>query len=142
MTQYLIKFIFYTGGVIGFLLIAFIIAKTCMTGSIGFKKKTGNLDIEESLAISPKKTLHIVKAFNEKFLIASDSNSTTLLAKLNSDTTEIPTEFIEEIKTETPEPKTKNFQNIIDNQETVLTRKTIIKSNNSVIKSMLKKLDN
>ena len=142
MTQYLIKFIFYTGGVIGFLLIAYIVAKTCMTGSIGFKKKTGNLDIEESLAISPKKTLHIVKAFNEKFLIASDSNSTTLLAKLNSDTTEIPTEFIEEIQNEKPKTKAEKFQNIVEEQETALTRKTIVKSNNSVIKSMLKKLDN
>lgn len=142
MTQYLIKFIFYTGGVIGFLLIAYVIAKNCLTGSMGFKKKTGNLDIEETLAISPKKTLHIVKAFNEKFLIASDSTSTTLLAKLNSDTTEIPAEFIEEIQNETPINRAEKFQNIVEDQETALTRKTIIKSNSSVIKSMLKKLDN
>ena len=85
MTAYLIKFIFYTAGVIGMLLIAFVVAKACQLNNNSFKKRNGNLEILESLSISPRKTLHIVKAFDEKFLIASDQNSTTFLAKLNAD---------------------------------------------------------
>jgi len=64
MTQYLIKFIFYTSGVIGLLLIAFMVAKSSLNINPALKRKTGKLEIEESLAISPRKTLHIVKALN------------------------------------------------------------------------------
>ena len=46
------------------------------------------------------------------------------------------------IQNEKPKTKAEKFQNIVEEQETALTRKTIVKSNNSVIKSMLKKLDN
>lgn len=129
MTQYLIKFIFYTGGVVGLLLIAYVIAKNCLQGgALTLKKKINNLEIEETLNISPRKTLHIVRAFDEKFLIASDSNNTTLLAKLNSDgeiaqeiNTEYNSEFNELIK-EAPETTNQTKQN-------------------SVIQSMLSKLN-
>ena len=47
MTHYLIKFIFYTAGVIGFLLIAYIVAINSLSSGNVFKKKTGNLEIEE-----------------------------------------------------------------------------------------------
>ena len=128
MTHYLIKFIFYTAGVIGFLLIAYIVAKNSLSGSNVFKKKTGNLEIEETLAISPRKTLHIVKAFDEKFLIASDQNSTTLLAKLNAEgeiTEETKQEFSEYLE-EKP----------MKQQEIKSSKKS------SVIQSMLEKLNN
>ena len=126
MTHYLIKFIFYTAGVIGFMLIAYVIAKHSLNGGIAFKKKTGNLEIEETLSISPRKTLHIVKAFDEKFLIASDQNSTTLLAKLNSEG-EIPEETKQEFS-EYLEEKPIKKQEIQNNKNT------------SVIQSMLEKL--
>ncbi len=128
MTHYLIKFIFYTAGVIGFLLIAYIVAKNSLSSGNVFKKKTGNLEIEETLAISPRKTLHIVKAFDEKFLIASDQNSTTLLAKLNAEgeiTEETKQEFSEYLE-EKP----------IKQQEIKSSKKS------SVIQSMLEKLNN
>lgn len=128
MSHYLIKIIFYTGGVIGFLLIAYIVAKYCLMNTGSFRKKTGNLDIEESLAISPKKTLHIIKAFDERFLIASDANSTTLLAKLNSDES-----ISENIQQE--------FSSYIEEKPTKTTQENSPK-NSSVIKSMLEKLNN
>ena len=118
MTGFLIKTLFYTAGVVGFLFIAYIVAKNSMNGAIVFKKKQGNLEIEETLSISPRKTLHIVKAFNEKFLIASDANSTTLLAKLNSNNEleednkkEVVEEFsslLEDTKFEPPTPENKS----------------------------------
>ena len=125
MTGFLIKTLFYTAGVVGFLFIAYIVARNSMNGTLAFKKKTGNLEIEETLSISPRKTLHIVKAFDEKFLIASDANSTTLLAKLNSNN-----EFEEEI--------TENFSSLI-NEEKITPDKKDLKSG-SVIQSMLNRL--
>lgn len=136
MTQYLIKFIFYTSGVIGLLLIAYVFAKSFLNGNMMLNKKKGNLEIEESLAISPRKTLHIVKAFNEKFLVASDANSTTLLAKLNANG-EI------EQAIETPYPESYNDKH--EDFELYMEQKTPnsnTKSSNSVIHSMLEKLNN
>lgn len=125
MTAYLVKIIFYTAGVIGMLLIGFVVAKACLYNGATFNKRKGNLEIEESLPISPRKTLHIVRAFGEKFLVASDQNSTTLLAKLNADgdITETKAEFSEYLEEKPNKTKTS-------------------KKNNSVIQSMLEKLNN
>jgi len=128
MTAYLVKFIFYTAGVIGMLLIAFVVAKSCMYNTGSFKKKTGNLEIEESLPISQRKTLHIVRAFGEKFLIASDQNSTTLLAKLGAEE-DIPQEI---------EPE---FSKYLE-EKPIEQNKKSSRKNNSVIQSMLEKLNN
>ena len=126
MTQYLIKFIFYTSGVIGLLLIAFMVAKSSLNINPAMKKKTGKLEIEESLAISPRKTLHIVKAFNEKFLIASDATSTTFLAKLNADN-------------EIDENYQNNFQEYLEEKPANNIQQ--YQEAGSVIKSMLNKLN-
>jgi len=126
MTQYLIKFVFYTSGVIGLLLIAFIVAKNSLNINTSFRKKNGKLEIEESLPISPRKTLHIVKAFDERFLIASDATSTTFLAKLNSNN-------------EVPEDYQSNFQEYLEEKPSV-SRLQQVPTDNSVIKSMLNKL--
>ena len=63
MTHYLIKFIFYTSGVIGILLIGYVVAKNFLAGGFVLSKKENNLEIEESLSLSPRKTLYIIKAF-------------------------------------------------------------------------------
>lgn len=47
-------------------------------------KNKNELDIENALNLSPRKTIYIVKAGNEKFLIASDAERTTFLAKLDA----------------------------------------------------------
>jgi hypothetical protein len=43
------------------------------------------------MSLNPRKTLHVVRAGNEKFLIAGDVDRTSLISKLhtNSDETEI-----------------------------------------------------
>jgi len=132
MTHYLVKFIFYTSGVIGLLFIAFLVAKSSLNINTAFAKKNKNLIIEESLSLSPRKTLHVVKAFNEKFLIASDATSTTLLAKLNSDG---------EIIENTENPTNENFNEYLEEKPVRSTRKRKTSSDGSVIKSMLDKLN-
>lgn len=127
MTGYLFKFIFYTSGVIGILLIGYVVAKNFLSGAMILNKKEGNLEIEESLALSPRKTLHIIRAFDEKFLVASDATSTTLLAKLNSEN-----EIVEETKVE-------EFSNYLEPKK---KPEYTAKKSNSVIHSMLEKLNN
>jgi flagellar biogenesis protein FliO len=105
----LLIFTVYTFAMIGVALIAFLIwKKTNMASSGSFG---GNIKIEDSLSLSPRKMLLVVKVKNEKFLLASDIESTTFLAKLENE--EIPNfqkykkiETIQEAKAPT------NLQNI------------------------------
>ena len=130
MTHFLIKMIFYTSGVVGILLIAYVVAKNFLSGGMLLQKKKGNLEIEESLAISPRKTLHIVKAFNEKFLVASDATSTTLLAKLNTNGEIEPGEIQEE------------FSTLLEQKDEQSLKSQKPLRTGSVIHSMLEKLNN
>lgn len=82
MSHYIAGFTFYTLAIIGLLLLAYIIAKKSMMSSNYLKAKNRYLDVEHSLSIAPRKTLQVVKAGNEKFLIALDSERTTFLTKL------------------------------------------------------------
>ena len=128
MTHYLFKFIFYTSGVIGILLIGYVVAKNFLAGGFILNNKDSHLEIEEALSLSPRKTLYIVKAFDEKFLIASDATSTTLLAKLNSNG-----EIVEKAVQE------EEFSAYLSPQKET---KKVSKGNASVIHSMLEKLNN
>lgn len=84
MTGYLINFAVYTMAMVGALLLCFVVYKKTVMGNKYSKNPQDNLEIENSLSISPKKTLYVVKAGDEKFLIASDPECTTFLAKLNT----------------------------------------------------------
>ena len=127
MTHYLFKFIFYTSGIIGILLIGYVVAKNFVSGGFMLNKKDNNLEIEEALSLSPRKTLYIIKAFDEKFLVASDASSTTLLAKLNSGG-----EIIEKASEE-------EFSTYLAPKKEI---KKVSKNSTSVIHSMLEKLNN
>lgn len=45
-------------------------------------KRGGSLNVEEVLSLSPRKTLYVINAGGEKFLIAGDMERTTLISKL------------------------------------------------------------
>ena len=86
MTGYLANFTIYTMAMIGLICFAVFVYKKITEG--GFHSaNTKFLGIEESLTISPRKTLHVVRAGNEKFLIASDAEHTSLISKLNTNET-------------------------------------------------------
>ncbi len=82
MSGYLINFSIYTLAMIGVIFMALFIFKTVMGG--GFSKKSSSLKIEDTLKLSPRKTLYVVNAQNEKFLIAADLDRTSLISKLNA----------------------------------------------------------
>lgn len=76
-----IQFIAYTMAMVGFLSVCLLTyKKLCVQTSNG---KNGDcLCIENALRLNPKKQIFIVRAGNERFLVASDSETTTMLAKL------------------------------------------------------------
>ena len=81
MNGYFLNFMVYTLAMVGVMLLSVVIYKKAMSGS--FNSKKGRLiKIEESLGLSPKKTLYVVSVEDEKFLIASDADRTSFLAKL------------------------------------------------------------
>ena len=78
---YISNFIVYTLAMVGVIVIALMVFKGA-TGT-GSKKGSRYLKIHDTLTISPRKTLYIVSAGKEKFLIAGDVDRTTLISKLN-----------------------------------------------------------
>ena len=83
MGGYIIHFTVYTMAMIGLICFAVFVYKKFTDGSMS-GKNTKFLSIEDSMSLSPRKTLHVIRAGNEKFLIASDVDRTTLISKLDN----------------------------------------------------------
>lgn len=81
MTGYLMNFSIYTTAMIGVLFLALFTFKKFSNAC--FSKKSTMLSIEDAMKLSTRKTLYVVKAKNERFLIASDIDKTSLIAKLD-----------------------------------------------------------
>lgn len=82
MAHYILSFTVYTLAMSGLIFFALFVYKKVVQGNIG-TKNSKMLSVEETMSISPRKTLMIVKAGDERFLIASDIDKTTLISKLN-----------------------------------------------------------
>jgi len=85
---YLSNFIVYFLAMIGIIILALYVYKKFGMVSCTVRR-TNSLKIEDSLNLSPRKTLYVVKDGNERFLIAADMERTTLISKL-ADSEEIP----------------------------------------------------
>ena len=84
MGVYLINFLVYSMAMVGLLFICLMIYKKTMVEN-RFSKNDNELKVENALNLSQRKTLYVVKAGNEKFLIAADLERTSFLAKLNNE---------------------------------------------------------
>src|SRR5574344_216612 len=78
---YLSHFIVYMLAMLGLIILALYVYKKFSITSIT-SNKFGNLKIEETLSLTPRKTLFVVRSGNERFLIAGDTERTTLISKL------------------------------------------------------------
>ena len=94
MNGYLMHFVAYTFAMVGFIAMAVFVYKKAMYSAPSAKNKEF-LAVENSLRLSATKTVYVIKAGNEKFLIAGDSANTTMLAKLNSNNNSIQKEITE-----------------------------------------------
>ena len=79
---YLANFIVYTLAMVGVIVFALLIFKNAT--NVSTKAKSGFLKVHDTLSLAPRKTLYVVSAGDEKFLIAGDADRTTLISKLNS----------------------------------------------------------
>ena len=82
MTHYLINFSIYTTAMIGVIFLALYTFKKF--SNVCFSKQSSMLNIEDSMKLSARKTLYVINAENQKFLIAADIDRTSLIAKLDS----------------------------------------------------------
>lgn len=81
MTLHIMAFIFYTCAMLGIIFVAFVVYKNVVLGQTGVHNS--KLKIDDMLRLNQRKSLYVINYENEKFLIASDVDSTTFLAKLN-----------------------------------------------------------
>ncbi|MBE7703847.1 MAG: hypothetical protein E7Z89_07350 [Cyanobacteria bacterium SIG28] len=103
---YLTNFIVYTLAMVGVFVVAMLVFKSS-TGC-GIKKQSKTLKIVDSMNIAPRKTLYIVSAGEEKFLIASDADRTNLISKLNSEEKGAELSFKDTLRNEY-KPKKENY---------------------------------
>lgn len=79
---YLANFMVYTLAMVGVIVVALLVFKNATAG--GCVKKSKYLKIVDTMSLAPRKTLYIVSAGSEKFLIAGDADKTTLISKLET----------------------------------------------------------
>lgn len=129
MGSYIAHFAVYTMAMIGLIFFAIFVYKKFMNGGLG-GKSSKTLSIEESMNINPRKSLLIVRAGNERFLIASDVDKTTLISKLGNNenlSSQIQNiEKFERFKNIEQEyvPQQKELQNVIPEENVLVNENT------------------
>ena len=81
---YLSNFIVYMFAMTGVIMIALLIFKHTTSFNKKNSVKGNGLRVIDTLSLSTRKTLYIIEAGNEKFLIAGDIDRTALIAKLDN----------------------------------------------------------
>lgn len=119
MSGYLVNFVIYTTAMIGIIFLALFVYKKVSQG-YGFTSKSKFLNVEDSINLAPRKNLYVIRAGKERFLVASDAERTSLISKLDENTSSRKVEkttSVDELPTIVDFPKqnreTTVFQNII-----------------------------
>ena len=79
---YLANFMVYTFAMVGVIVIALLVFK--QSTSIGSAKSSKYLKLIDTMSLGQRKMLYIVSTGREKFLIAGDTDRTTLISKLET----------------------------------------------------------
>lgn len=123
MSGYLVNFIVYTAAMVGIIFLALFVYKKC---SYAGNSRSKFLNVEDCINLAPRKTLYVIRAGKDRFLVASDVNQTSLISKLDENQSaaaqiekierrcsvdELPT-IVDFPKTQQPK---KVFKNIINN---------------------------
>ncbi len=80
MGGYLFNFIVYTAAMVGIIFLAVFVYKKF---SFCAGSKSAFLNVEDCITLAPRKDIYIIRAGNERFLVASDAGRTSLISKLN-----------------------------------------------------------
>lgn len=115
MSGYLFNFIVYTSAMIGVIFLAvFAYKKFSYTGV----SKSKFLNVEDCINLAPRKSLYIIRAGNERFLVASDADKTSLISKLDETSTVNSGKSVDDLPVIVDFQKKKSdkvFKNIINN---------------------------
>lgn len=88
MGSYILNFGVYTMAMCGLIFFALFVYKKFSSGNFGIRN-SNFLSIEDTLSFAPRKMLYVIRAGQERFLVASDADKTSLIAKLE-DNNHIP----------------------------------------------------
>ncbi len=143
---YFANFMIYTFAMIGIIVIALLVFKH--STSIGGAKSSKLLKLVDTMSLGQRKMLYIVSTGKEKFLIAGDTDRTTLISKLDSisdevtnivQKEEIPTEFsFQKTLTNLAKPSFMDKSNL-GIKSSLLTKKTQ-NSEQSVLRSLAQRI--
>ncbi len=160
MGGYLANFAIYTMAMIGLIFFALMVYKK-FSGFGDIKpSKSRMLGVEETISIAPRKTLYVVRAGNERFLIAGDVDKTTLISKLGDtvESTQEMTRKYEQTVSSSPIPQRKDTVNqvrrsvhtpesqghstgSVDDLPVIVDFQNRVKSENNVLHNMLRKMN-
>ncbi len=96
MGGYIANFTVYTMAMLGLIAFALVLYKKFLNGTT--KNNSQFLGIEECINLAPRKNLYVIRAGQERFLIASDADKTNLISKLdeNSKNTRVDRQLYEQ----------------------------------------------
>lgn len=142
MGGYLVNFAVYTMAMIGLIFFALMIYKKFSGESI-LGRKSEFLSVEDTIGIAPRKNLYVVRAGNERFLIAGDIDKTTLIAKLDENNTSskvanFDTQFT---KVEKTTKITEDLPDITDIRNYTINQSTKSTSSSDVLKRLAKRIN-
>lgn len=142
MGGYLVNFAVYTMAMIGLIFFALMIYKK-FSGEGILGRKSEFLSVEDTIGIAPRKNLYVVRAGNERFLIAGDIDKTTLIAKLDENNTSskvanFDTQFT---KVEKTTKITEDLSDITDIRNYTINQSTKATSSSDVLKRLAKKIN-
>lgn len=80
---YISNFIVYTFAMVGIILLALFVFKFTTGVKVKNNGSTKGLKVTETLSLTPRKTLYVIEAEGERFLIAGDTDRTTLISRLD-----------------------------------------------------------
>lgn len=142
MGGYLVNFAVYTMAMIGLIFFALMIYKK-FSGEGILGRKSEFLSVEDTIGIAPRKNLYVVRAGNERFLIAGDIDKTTLIAKLDENNTSskvanFDTQFT---KVEKTTKITEDLPDITDIRNYTINQSAKATSSSDVLKRLAKKIN-
>lgn len=111
MQGYFVQFLAYTMAMVGFFTVCLLIYKKLCIKPLSCSTQD-SLSIEKVLRLNARKQIYILKAGNERFLVAADPERTTMLAKLEDGFVEENQESPESSMTLKKSSK-KQFDNIL-----------------------------
>ena len=159
MSGYILNFMVYTLAMVGVIYLCLIVVKKSTNFESAPTRKKSLIKLESKLNLSQRKSVYILNVENERFLIASDTERTSFLAKLEPKEIETETETeaelksnnqIQDLKTEEFNFTIKNFcteksnfsKNLpfLDETETRIKRPEFSKNSESVFRRLLAKI--